>query len=61
MIKNLDKKYKIQITISGNTLTYNECIIINDSDTIWMEFSDKFGTIFKVNKSFVGIMEELKK
>lgn len=59
MIKNTDKRYKIQIVISGNTLTYNSCIIINEDNT-WLEFSDKFGTKFKVNKSQIAIMEELK-
>lgn len=59
MIQNTDKRYKIQVEVSGNTLTYNNCKVINEDET-WLEFSDKFGTIFKVNKKQIIIMEELK-
>ena len=59
MIKDTDKKYRIQVIISGNTLTYNNCKIISEDNT-WIEFSDKFQKIFKINKNNIVIMEELK-
>lgn len=59
MIENTDKRYRIQVIISGNTLTYNNCKILNEDDT-WLEFSDKFDTNFKINKNQIAIMEELK-
>ena len=56
---NTDKKYKIQIEVRGNNLTYNNCKILSEDET-FLEFSDKFGIIFKVNKSQIIIMEEIK-
>lgn len=56
---NTDKKYKIQVIVSGHTLTYNHCKIISEDNT-WLEFSDKFGTTFKYNKNIILSMEELK-
>lgn len=53
-----DKKFKIQIEVSGNTLTYNLCTILSEDD-VWLEFTDKFGTKFKVNKANIIILEEI--
>jgi len=53
-----DKKYKIQIEIRGNNLTYSNCEILSEDET-FLEFSDKFGTTFKVNKTQIIIMQEL--
>lgn len=58
MIKNTDKRYRIQITVSGTTLTYNLCQILSEDDT-WLEFSDKFKKKFKVNKRNIVILEEV--
>jgi len=61
MIKNSDKKhYRIQVVVNGNPLTYNYCTIIDSTDSVFLTFSDKFNTIFKINKSAITIMEELK-
>jgi len=53
------KQYRIQVEISNSTLTYNFCTILFEDET-WLSFSDKFGTVFKVNKNSIKIMEELK-
>jgi len=58
MINNTDKRYKIQVTVSGNTLTYNLCQILNEDDT-WLEFFDKFRKKFKINKRNIVILEEV--
>jgi len=55
-----EPKYKIRIMISGNTLTYNECILLEEKDNSFIKFSDKFNVIYKYNKNIVLSMEELK-
>ena len=56
---NTDKRYRIQVLINGNTLTYNNCLIFGEDET-WLEFSDKFDIIYKYNKNNVVNLEELK-
>lgn len=59
MEKSDEKRYRINVEISGNTLTYNNCKILGEDDT-WVEFSDKFDVIYKYNKNKIVSMEELR-
>lgn len=60
MTQTSDKKQKIQVVINGHPLTFNECIILEEKDTDFIKFSDKFGTIYRYNKNVVVSMEELR-
>ena len=55
-----DKRYRIQVIINGNPLTFNNCILLDTEDNSFIKFSDKFGTILIYNKSTVVSMKELK-
>ena len=54
-----DKRYRIQVVVSGNTLTFNNCKILSETEN-WLEFSDKFNTTYRYNKNIVTCIEELK-
>ena len=52
------QKYKIQILINKNQLTFNGCLILDCDDNHFIRFSDKFGHILKYNKNVIMSMEE---
>lgn len=53
-------RWKINIISNGNTLTYNQCQLIPESDPMFIMFIDKFGTTLRYNKNNVVSMELLK-
>ena len=55
-----EPRYKIKVIISGNTLTYSNCLLLKEEDNSFIKFSDKFDVIYKYNKNLVVSMEELK-
>jgi hypothetical protein len=58
MIKESDKRYRIQVMLNGNYLTYNNCRILKD-ESGWITFTDKFNKTFILNKNSITIMEVL--
>jgi len=60
MTNTHDQKYKIQVLIDGNRLTFNECLILPEIDLMFLRFKDKFDTVYRYNKNLILFMEELK-
>ena len=60
MKDKFDTKFKIQIIVNGNSLTFSPCTLLPLDDISFMRFSDKFGTIYRYNKNAIISMEELK-
>jgi hypothetical protein len=59
MLEKSDKRYKINVTSSGRTLTYTDCKLISDNE--WsLTFTDKFGIVLTVNRAMIISMEEVK-
>jgi hypothetical protein len=54
------KMYKVNILINGNNLTFNQCIILEENDPLFIKFIDKFKTEYKFNKSCVMSIQLLK-
>jgi len=59
MDKKSDKRYRIQLLIGDDKLTYNNCVILKEEEG-WLTFIDKFGNEYKVNKNSITILEVLK-
>lgn len=53
-------KYKIQIIVNGNSLTFSPCIIIDENNSTFLKFSDRFGNVLYYNKKLIVSLEELK-
>jgi hypothetical protein len=60
MTINTDPKYRIQLLVESNRLTYNVCTLLKDEDPFFIKFSDKYGTVYRYNKTLIINMEELK-
>ena len=60
MTQHPDTKFKIQVVVNGNPLTFNFCILLDEPDNSFVKFSDKFGTTYRYNKNVVVSMEELR-
>jgi hypothetical protein len=60
MTQQSDTKYKIQVIVNGNPLTFNGCKILDETDPTFLKFSDKFNVVLRYNKDVVISMEELK-
>jgi hypothetical protein len=54
-----EKKYKIRLTISGNTLTYDNCTLLEIDDDSLLKFKDKYDKVFLFSKNTLLYMEEL--
>jgi len=59
MTQESDTKYKIQIIVNGNPLTFNDCKILDESDPVFLKFTDKFNKVLRYNKNSIISMEVL--